>query len=115
GFGGTNFHVVLEEYVPGRHRPERAPRSYAGVGLPRPSTKAPMRGAAVVGGPDEADVAARLDRLRAEAEAGRAPVPVAPDPGLAKAAVRVAIDYGDAAELAAKAGKAVAALRSGNP
>jgi acyl transferase domain-containing protein len=115
GFGGTNFHVVLEEYVPGRHRPERAPRSYAGVGLPRPSTKAPMRGAAVVGGPDEADVAAQLDRLRAEAEAGRAPVPVAPDPGLANAAVRVAIDYGDAAELAAKAGKAVAALRSGNP
>ncbi|HZP50092.1 polyketide synthase, partial [Actinocrinis sp.] len=29
GFGGTNFHVVLEEYVPGQHRPQGAARSFA--------------------------------------------------------------------------------------
>ncbi len=31
GFGGTNFHAVLEEYVPGRHRPSHEARSYPGA------------------------------------------------------------------------------------
>ncbi len=31
GFGGTNFHAVLEEYVPGRHRPPEEARSYPGA------------------------------------------------------------------------------------
>ena len=77
--------------------------------------KAPLRGATVVGGADDADVAAQLERLAADASAGRVPAPGAPDPALAGAAVRVAIDYADAAELATKAGKAVQALRGGNP
>ena len=115
GFGGTNFHVVLEEYVPGRHRPEDAPRAFASVEVPRTSRKAPLRGAAVVGGRDDTEVLARLEELRSAAAAGRAPAPAAPDPALGSAAVRVAIDYGDAADLAAKAGKAVTASRSGNP
>ncbi|MFC4534114.1 SDR family NAD(P)-dependent oxidoreductase [Sphaerisporangium dianthi] len=151
GFGGTNFHVVLEEYVPGRHRAEDAPRSFAGAALPprtaeaaaapRPAAeavppygaaaavspgtsatttapaalataagplqaaKAPLRGVAVVGGADEAEVIARLERLEA------APAPTAPDPALAGAALRVAIDYTDRADLANKAARAVAALR----
>ncbi|MFI7542164.1 SDR family NAD(P)-dependent oxidoreductase [Actinoplanes sp. NPDC049599] len=124
GFGGTNFHAVVEEYVPGRHRdPERTARSYAGVDLARPTAapaaagpaRPPLRGAAVVGGRDDADVAGQLTRLAADAAAGRAPAPAAPDPALAGAAVRVAIDYADAADLAAKAGKAVEALRAGDP
>ena len=143
GFGGTNFHAVLEEYVPGRHRPPQEARSYPGAtiaaGSPTvappaapavehgsPATgasataapigaKAPLRGAAVVGGADAAEVAEQLERLRAEAAAGRAPAPAAPDPALASAAVRVAIDYADAAELAAKAAKAVQALRADSP
>ena len=120
GFGGTNFHAVLEEYVPGRHRSSEAPRSFAGAAVPQHSVapagrKAPLRGAAVVGGADDAEVAAKLERLAADASAGRAPAPAAPDPALASAPVRVAIDYGDAAELAAKATKAVQALRGGNP
>jgi acyl transferase domain-containing protein/NADP-dependent 3-hydroxy acid dehydrogenase YdfG len=125
GFGGTNFHAVVEEYVPGRHRPPgETARSYAGVELGRPVPaaageapvpKPPLRGAAVVGGRDDADVAAQLSRLAADASAGRAPAPAAPDPGLARAAVRVAIDYADAADLAAKATKAVAALEAGDP
>jgi malonyl CoA-acyl carrier protein transacylase/3-oxoacyl-(acyl-carrier-protein) synthase/acyl carrier protein len=68
----------------------------------------------VVGGADDADVAAQLQRLADDASAGRAPSPAAPDPALAAAAVRVAIDYADATDLAAKAGKAVQALRGGN-
>jgi hypothetical protein len=54
--------------------------------------KAPLRGAAVIGGRDEADVVAQLTALSAEATAGRAPAPAAPDPALAGAAIRVAID-----------------------
>ncbi|MGO8772372.1 type I polyketide synthase, partial [Mycobacterium sp.] len=128
GFGGTNFHAVIEEYLPGRHRPPEASRSYAGATIAAGSPtvtpaaastpagpKAPMRGAAVVGGADEAEVAARLEQLGAEASAGRAPAPAPPDPALAGAAVRVAIDYADAADLAAKTAKAVQALRGGNP
>ena len=34
GFGGTNFHAVLEEYVPGRHRDETAPRTFASAEVP---------------------------------------------------------------------------------
>jgi acyl transferase domain-containing protein/nucleoside-diphosphate-sugar epimerase len=111
GFGGTNFHLVLEEHVPGRY--DTSARSFA---VSRhPSTverKAPLRGAAVVGGADEADMVAKLDALRASASAA---LPAAPDPALAHAAVRVAIDYADAADLAAKAAKAANALRAPNP
>jgi acyl transferase domain-containing protein len=116
GFGGTNFHVVLEEYVPGRHRSEDEPRAYAAAGVPsstrvahQAAGKAPLRGIAMVGGADEAEVIARLERL------GPPDRPRSPDPALAGAAVRVAIDYADAADLVAKAGKAVKALRSGSP
>src|SRR6266545_2013258 len=117
GFGGTNFHLVLEEYVPGRHRREDAARSFASAAVPQTVAppKAPLRGAAVVGGRDEADVAGQLDRIAADAQAGKAAPPALPDPAVADAPIRVAIDDGDAAELAAKAGKAAGALRAANP
>ncbi len=128
GFGGTNFHAVLEEYVPGLHRSESAPRSFASAEVPRTTSsapvgettggtapRAPLRGALVLGGRDDADVIAQLEKVAAEAAAGTAPAPAAPDPATAGAAVRVAIDYADTAELAAKAGKAVKAFRSGAP
>ena len=130
GFGGTNFHVALEEYVPGRHRAPDAARVFAGADIPGTTSapaaaapaaapaaprKAPLRGAAVIGGRDEADVVAQLTALSAEATAGRAPAPVAPDPALAGAAIRVAIDYADAADLAKKADKAVQAFGANNP
>ncbi|MDY7106158.1 MAG: SDR family NAD(P)-dependent oxidoreductase [Actinomycetota bacterium] len=116
GFGGTNFHVVMEEYVPGRIRPERAAATVA-VGRPdeRPTEpKAPLRGATVVGGATDEEVLGRLEELRADAEAGRVPPPAAPAEADLRAAVRVAIDHGDAAELAAKAAKAHQALASRN-
>ena len=75
GFGGTNFHAVLEEYVPGhvptdgpqgRGRGRRAVDVRAGAGhgphrrssprrhVRRRSPKAPLRGALVLGADDEA-------------------------------------------------------------
>ncbi len=165
GFGGTNFHVALEEYVPGRHKAPDAARVFAGAhetgrysggpevsadprtsnlpngtrdaaqtdGLLRAESnapdhgaltggivraaprKAPLRGAAVIGGRDEADVVAQLTALSAAAAAGRTPAQVAPDPALATAAIRVAIDYAEAADLAKKADKAVQAFGANNP
>ena len=65
GFGGTNFHVVLEEHVPGRHKPARrtfaaadtgaTPRAAMPVAAAAPA-KPPLRGALVLGGRDDADV-----------------------------------------------------------
>jgi acyl transferase domain-containing protein/acyl carrier protein/NAD(P)-dependent dehydrogenase (short-subunit alcohol dehydrogenase family) len=115
GFGGTNFHVVLEEYVPGKTKAEsRATISVPEMrlaGSSQAAVKAPLRGALVIGGVSEADVAQRLKAVCAEAAAGRAPAPGAPAESDLRSAVRVAIDYGDAAELADKATKALKALK----
>ena len=147
GFGGTNFHAVVEEYIPGLHSTAER-RTFASAEVPeaaastpvtsplaptaraaepgepsatsryveRPAeVKAPLRGALVVGGDSEANVAAQLTRIRDRAAAGEAPATAPPDPALATAAVRVAIDYGTAADLADKAGKASQALTSEAP
>ena len=69
GFGGTNFHVALEEYVPGRHRDDERSRSFAGADIPATAAvsapaaaasaaaKAPLRGAMVVGAADDTALA----------------------------------------------------------
>ncbi|MDJ0953921.1 MAG: SDR family NAD(P)-dependent oxidoreductase [Acidimicrobiia bacterium] len=120
GFGGTNFHVVLEEYIPGRLQVEGGKTTYA-ITSPEPQShvadrpvKAPLRGALVVGGEDDATVLARLRDIVAQAADGMAPPPTPPAAGDLRAPVRVAIDYGDATELAAKTEKAIKALETGN-
>ncbi|HEX2706353.1 MAG TPA: type I polyketide synthase, partial [Candidatus Lustribacter sp.] len=123
GFGGTNFHVVLEEHVPGRHKPAAkvfasaqvpvAPVVSASVpAAPAGPAKTPLRGALVLGGRDDADLMAQIQPVLAAAKAGSAPATAAPDPAVGQAAVRIAVDYGDAAELAAKLDKLVKALAS---
>ncbi len=47
--------------------------------------------------------------------AGRAPAPERPDPAVGRSAVRIAVDFADAADLAAKLEKAVKAFTGGNP
>ncbi|WIX98587.1 SDR family NAD(P)-dependent oxidoreductase [Amycolatopsis mongoliensis] len=112
GFGGTNFHAVLEEYVPGRHRdPERRSVSFAGADLPATTASEPGRGAFVAGAADERGLA---DRLR-QAAAGELPSAGRPKAADLGAPVRIAIDYGDPAELADKANRALQALDRGNP
>ncbi len=118
GFGGTNFHAVLEEYVPGRIQADAddAITVASPTSLERQAElKAPLRGAMVVGGADDAAVLARLRDVQTEAAAGRAPEPAPPQQADLDAAVRVAIDYGDAAELATKSQKAISAFEGGNP
>ncbi len=117
GFGGTNFHVVLEEHVPGRHK--QPSRVFATAGLPQTRAdvdpaKPPPRGALVLGGRDDADLLSQIEIVLADARAGRAPAPARPDPAIGKSAVRIAVDFADAADLAKKLDKAVAALRGNN-
>src|SRR5262245_26147621 len=119
GFGGTNFHAVLEEFVP-EHLDGGGRRSrLVSAGMPAAGAdealKAPLRGALVVGAPTTAALADRLRAVAAEAGAGRAPDPSPPEESDLRHPERVAIDYGDAAELAARAAKAHDALAADAP
>ncbi len=127
GFGGTNFHTVLEEYVPGRLKTdgrtlvqgaEIASGGAGGgaaaggsiAGGASADVRAPLRGALVIGGESDDAVRGKLQQVLDEARAGRAPEPAAPRESDLRAPVRLAIDYGDAEELAGKAEKALEAL-----
>ena len=142
GFGGTNFHVVLEEFSPGRLKSNGRAVSYAGPAATTPATagagvgmdraapsapvasapgaaiheastgrRPPLRGALVIGGASAAELRARLAGVLA---AGTAPPPAPPAAADLAAPQRLAIDYGDAAELADKGGKALKALATDN-
>ncbi|GAA1747969.1 hypothetical protein GCM10009810_05700 [Nostocoides vanveenii] len=153
GFGGTNFHVVLEEHVPGRYRPKarvfaaaevpatsvssavvstpgpavpagpaspavpaspNVPAGPAAPVAPAAPRKVPLRGAYVIGGRSDGEIVDQLTAALAAAKAGTAPAPTAPDPAIGAALIRVAVDYADAAELAAKVDKLLKAFASGN-
>ncbi len=119
GFGGTNFHAVLEEYVPGRlaRRTAQAdvPGRVAAATRDVAQARAPRRGALVLGAPDVAALSERLAAVEREARAGRAPETQAPTQADLRAPERLAIDYGDAAELATRAGRAARALAGDEP
>ncbi len=120
GFGGTNFHVVMEEYIPGRIKKERmsvgsrteSTPGFSGVASAAPAAEAkkPPRGALVIGGQNRAEIRQRLASVKKDAEAGIAPPVAAPMESDLRAPVRIAIDYGGAAELAAKSSQVLTAL-----
>ncbi|MGZ4812810.1 MAG: type I polyketide synthase, partial [Terriglobales bacterium] len=131
GFGGTNFHAVLEEYIPHRLN-GNGKRSVAVNEIPpaakeptmnvhevsRTSSsayKAPLRGALVIGAASEAALVERLRAVEQDARSGRAPAPAAPAESDLRAPERLAIDYGNATELAEKAGNALKALKANQP
>jgi acyl transferase domain-containing protein len=132
GFGGTNFHVVLEEHVPGRlgtntrasiavpvevgsrERSRGCATTSATAREPRTvEAKPPLRGALVLGADDEQQLARQLELIVSEARAGSAPSPAAPSDAALRADERIAIDYTDAGELAHKGELAQQALRTG--
>ena len=142
GFGGTNFHIVMEEYVPGHlssnghgasiavpaemasssaPRAARVPAERA-TSAPAPAraaasgaAKPPLRGAVVLGAVDEAALANELRTALAEARQGRHLDPAPPSAAALRAPERLAIDYADGDDLVAKAEVAARALDAGNP
>jgi len=115
GFGGTNFHMVLEEYVPGitevtRNRTFSVGGEVAGD-APQATLKAPPRGALVLGADDRVALAGRLEEAAREAESGEVLPPVPPWASDLNAPVRVAVDYVDAEDLIKKVPKALKELK----
>ena len=135
GFGGTNFHVVMEEYIPGKLNrngkrsiavpvtpPEMAKEvtmrasGVSGVVPTATATlKAPLRGALVIGGRSEAELVERLRAVQTAAHAGNAPEPAAPADSDLRAPLRLVIDYADAADLADKSAKALKGFAANQP
>ncbi len=136
GFGGTNFHLVLEEHIP--HRLTGNGKRSVAVGLPQtaipevvmnakavpsspsassisPACKAPLRGALLMGAASEAALADRLRAVLTDAQTGHAPATAAPAEADLRAPQRLAIDYADAAELADKSAKALKAFAANQP
>ena len=134
GFGGTNFHAVLEEYIPHRlnGNGKRAAavsevsnpvaqegtmntKGVSGNSQASSSYKAPLRGALVIGAASEAALVERLRAVQKDAQAGQAPAPAAPAEADLRAPERLAIDYVDAADLASKSASALKALAANQP
>jgi acyl transferase domain-containing protein/NAD(P)-dependent dehydrogenase (short-subunit alcohol dehydrogenase family) len=131
GFGGTNFHAVLEEYIP--HRLNGNGKRWVAVSAIQPpvkepimnakdvsptsasSYKTPLRGALVLGGASETALIERLRAVEKDTKAGRAPALTPPAESDLRAPERLAIDYADAGELAEKAGNALKALAANQP
>ena len=119
GFGGTNFHVVLEEHVPGmltQRRPQaQVPVQIGGAsGGPIGSasearTQEPpmLRGMVMAHGNTLGEVRAQLVKLAEDASKGLTPPRELPSAQAMSAPERVAIDFGSAEELEARAVKAI--------
>jgi acyl transferase domain-containing protein/acyl carrier protein/NAD(P)-dependent dehydrogenase (short-subunit alcohol dehydrogenase family) len=114
GFGGTNFHTVLEEYIPGRlTSDQKSTVSFSeAVSSPeiRSIPKAPMRGVMVLGAESEAALATRMKDLCKMDPSAKLPPPAPPDEADLRAPVRLAIDYDETSDLVDKAKKALKAL-----
>src|SRR5271165_1923633 len=131
GFGGTNFHLALEEFIPHKLN-GNGKRSVAVGEIPTAivqgatmsaksvtsgvtgevSRKAPLGGALVIGAATGAELIERLRLVQKDAAAGNAPPPAAPADSDLGATERIAIDYADAAELAIKSANALKALKA---
>jgi len=132
GFGGTNFHAVLEEYIPHRLN-GNGKKTVAVSEVPTSvvseasmnakevsqtsasSYKVPLRGALVIGATSEAELVERLRAVQKTAQDGQAPAPAAPTAADLRAPERIAIDYIDAADLATKSANALKALAANQP
>ncbi|MBK8014385.1 MAG: SDR family NAD(P)-dependent oxidoreductase [Deltaproteobacteria bacterium] len=123
GFGGTNFHIVLEEYIPGRIARETKPRPVSVPATISASSsaawsspgRAPLRGIAMASGSTAAEVMSQLDALLASARNGQTPPVQPPDPKHLDRPIRIAIDFAGADELAKKIQGAQKALTAENP
>jgi malonyl CoA-acyl carrier protein transacylase len=112
GFGGTNFHVVMEEYIPGKITSEQK-TSVLVEDRPKHSEgpKLPLRGALVKGGESIDALINYLEKIKPEVRKGWTPELAVPAKVDLDAAFRIAIDFGNAEELSEKISKAIKGLR----
>jgi malonyl CoA-acyl carrier protein transacylase len=126
GFGGTNFHLVLEEHVPGaltsRGRSAVAvgsvPLAAGGpAGVPTAGAaggarglRTPLRGLVALGAPTAVRLKEKLEVLLARVKDGYLPPVAPPDPADLSASERLVIDFGNRDELVDRLQKAERAL-----
>jgi len=128
GFGGTNFHVVVEEHVPGlldmKRRDQVSVPSALAVGGPvaraasetrPPQPKPPLRGILALAAPTAADLRARVERELARAKEGSAPPRAFPSRADLDGRERLVIDFEGAGELADKLARALRAFETDAP
>ena len=143
GFGGTNFHLVLEEHVPGMLTSKER-TMHAGVDIgnatagtngeangaiaashrtpispltPAPSAvaKPPLRGIFALGAASPSALKDKLDDAFRQIEAGWTPPVASPDPAIIAAQERLVIDFGDHDELLDRVARARKAAGFDNP
>ena len=143
GFGGTNFHLVLEEHVPGmltsNERTMHAGvdlgnatagtngeangaiaashRSPVSPSIPASSAvaKLPLRGIFALGAGSPSALKDKLDEAFHQIEAGWTPPMAPPDPAIIAAQERLVIDFGDHDELLDRVARARKAAGFDNP
>jgi malonyl CoA-acyl carrier protein transacylase len=134
GFGGTNFHLVIEEYVPGLLKVE--PKMYTGASvetgdkrqettaqsgpsrvssLMPPASPSPIRGILALGADTPVALKDALDDAFRKVEGGWTPPITAPDPAVLALRERLVIDFGSHNELHDKIIKARKAAGFDNP
>ena len=129
GFGGTNFHIVLEEHVPGMLKTD-GQRVFASAGVDKETSrqvdkvavaaapsvaKTPLRGILALGAATPVALKDRLDEAFRKVQDGWTPPIAAPDPADLSAPERLVIDFGDHDELLDRIQKARKALGFDNP
>ncbi|HEX5854473.1 MAG TPA: beta-ketoacyl synthase N-terminal-like domain-containing protein, partial [Thermoanaerobaculia bacterium] len=127
GFGGTNFHLVLEEHVPGSLTRGRGASVSVPEGLASPArsesvvtappaapSKAPLRGALALGAPSVAQLREALAKSIARVKDGRVPPREVPAEADLRSPERLVVDFGSAEQLLEKLAKAEKALAAGN-
>jgi malonyl CoA-acyl carrier protein transacylase len=123
GFGGTNFHVVLEEHVQGALTKGQRP---AQVAVPAGVTdvaavsvgsrgKVPLRGLLVLGAPSVDGLRKRVEGMLGRVKQGHLPSLAVPEGSSLAEPERVAVDYGNGAELVERLQKAQKALATDAP
>lgn len=125
GFGGTNFHAVLEEYVPGLLTDDKrvfvsaAPQT---VERPQPAAEPavavapkPYRGLLVLGADDAAGLKARVNAALEDARAGRIPTGKLPSAEELIKTERLAVDFAEGNELVKRLEKALTTFELNSP
>ena len=113
GFGGTNFHVVLEEHR-ATARPARAAASVPAASIEeRASVGVAARGLLALGAPDAANLGRRLGDLIDRLSAGEAAPPL--DRAQISEPERLVVDFGDTGELVRRLTLARRILERGEP
>lgn len=141
GFGGTNFHLVLEEHIPRKltgngkktvavgafpethfneasmsaKQSSSASVSFASSSPYSFAAKPPLRGALVIGAASDSLLIERLRTVMNDAKGGHVPALAPPDESDLHATERLAIDYVDAADLASKAAITLKAFAANQP